>query len=68
MRGEEEPAIVVLSGRDEDRLRERVQQLLEAIEREGWGDEQLSEIAYTLQVGREAMEQRLAVLVTSRRS
>ena len=61
----ESPALVVLSARDEERLREEAERLLEVSEREGWGEEQLGEAAYTLQVGREAMEQRLGVVASS---
>ncbi|UMR29381.1 type I polyketide synthase [Massilia sp. MB5] len=52
------PALVVLSARNEERLKEQAVQLLAAIE----GDQRLAlaELAYTLQVGREAMEERLA--------
>nr|WP_158700732.1 SDR family NAD(P)-dependent oxidoreductase [Bacillus paralicheniformis] len=53
------PAVIVLSARDEDRLRERVQQLLSWLENRQVTDEDLAGIAYTLQVGREAMEVRL---------
>ncbi|OMG74766.1 amino acid adenylation domain-containing protein [Burkholderia ubonensis] len=59
----EAPALVVLSARDEARLRERVRDLVEAIEAQGWGDAQLPDLAYTLQVGREEMEERLALAV-----
>ncbi len=54
------PALILLSARTEDRLREQARQLLAHIERRGWGDDRLASIAYTLQVGRDAMEVRLA--------
>jgi len=54
------PALVVLSAKDEARLRKRAEQLLDAIEREPLGDAELSDMAYTLQLGREAMAVRLA--------
>jgi acyl transferase domain-containing protein len=57
------PAMVVLSARDPDRLREQVQRLLQAIA--PGADLTLSDVAYTLQVGRETMEERLALLVDS---
>ncbi|MEA2959171.1 MAG: polyketide synthase PksN, partial [Alphaproteobacteria bacterium] len=60
----ERPAIIVLSAKNEDRLRERVEQLLSAIER-GLGEADLADVAYTLQVGREAMEARLGVIAAS---
>ncbi len=53
------PAIIVLSAREEERLKERAKDLISCIERESYGDEMLAEIAYTLQVGREGMEERL---------
>jgi acyl transferase domain-containing protein/acyl carrier protein/aryl carrier-like protein len=53
------PALVVLSAKSEARLRERAEQLLEAIGRYPLADADLTEMAYTLQVGREAMEVRL---------
>ena len=59
------PALVLLSARSEDRLRESARRLHEAIGCEGWGDERLADLAYTLQVGREAMDERLALLASS---
>ncbi|GAX60250.1 beta-ketoacyl synthase [Candidatus Scalindua japonica] len=55
--------IIVLSAKNEDRLNEQVVQLLAAIREQQFSDHHLVEIAYTLQVGREAMEERLAVIV-----
>ncbi|HWX64799.1 MAG TPA: SDR family NAD(P)-dependent oxidoreductase, partial [Rhodanobacter sp.] len=57
------PALIVLSARHEDRLREQVQRLLAAIAANP--DMALADLAYTLQVGREAMEERLALVVNS---
>ena len=59
------PAIIALSARSEEQLRERASRLLEAIEREDFSDGALLDLAYTLQVGREAMERRMAFTVTS---
>ncbi|MBY0088465.1 SDR family NAD(P)-dependent oxidoreductase [Brevibacillus brevis] len=59
------PAVIVLSAKNKDRLREQVQRLLSAIREQMLTDADLAEIAYTLQVGREAMEERLAVIVKS---
>ncbi|EGD45657.1 Mycocerosate synthase., 6-deoxyerythronolide-B synthase [Ruminiclostridium papyrosolvens DSM 2782] len=61
----ENPAIVVLSARNTDRLREQVERLLSAIRTQGFSDNDLADIAYTLQVGREGMEERLAVIAGS---
>jgi acyl carrier protein/SAM-dependent methyltransferase len=63
--GYAEPEMIVLSARSEGQLQECVQQLVEVLERQQWGDEQLANIAYTLQVGREGMEERLALIVAS---
>jgi polyketide synthase PksM len=59
------PAIIVLSAKDEERLQARAQQLLDTLEKAAFKDEELADIAYTLQVGREAMEHRLALLASS---
>jgi acyl transferase domain-containing protein len=59
------PAIVVLSAKNEERLKERVQQILGALDSNAFEATALANIAYTLQVGREAMEERLAVLAAS---
>ena len=57
------PALVVLSAKNAERLRERVEQLANAIEQRPPGDADLADVAYTLQVGREAMECRLGCVV-----
>jgi polyketide synthase PksN len=49
-------AIVVLSARNEGQLRERVKELLSAIVERPLDDGDLADVAYTLQVGRDAME------------
>jgi polyketide synthase PksN len=54
------PAVVVLSAKDDERLRERVEQLAALLKRNVHTDADLPALAYTLQVGREAMEERLA--------
>jgi polyketide synthase PksN len=59
------PAIIVLSAKNEDRLKEYAKQLLAAIQENQFTESDLGDMAYTLQVGREAMEERLAVMVTS---
>ncbi|EIW16888.1 polyketide synthase dehydratase domain-containing protein, partial [Pelosinus fermentans] len=58
-------ALIVLSARNEERLKEQAQQLLRAIKEEGFSDRHLADMAYTLQIGREAMEERLAVMAGS---
>jgi polyketide synthase PksN len=59
------PAIVVLSARNEDRLTEQARQLRQAIDKQHLQDGDLPRVTYTLQVGRESMETRLAATVTS---
>jgi amino acid adenylation domain-containing protein len=59
------PAIIVLSAKNRERLKEQVRQLLKAIEEQHFIDQDLGDLAYTLQVGREAMEERLSVIVES---
>jgi acyl transferase domain-containing protein/NAD(P)-dependent dehydrogenase (short-subunit alcohol dehydrogenase family)/acyl carrier protein/ubiquinone/menaquinone biosynthesis C-methylase UbiE len=61
----ETPALIVLSAKNEERLRELARQLAAALNEGRYGDSQLAEMAYTLQVGREAMEERLALPVGS---
>lgn len=58
-------ALIVLSAKNTDRLNEQVKQLLAEIQRGDYSDKDLPNIAYTLQVGREAMEQRMAITVSS---
>jgi acyl transferase domain-containing protein/NAD(P)-dependent dehydrogenase (short-subunit alcohol dehydrogenase family)/thioesterase domain-containing protein/acyl carrier protein len=57
------PAMVVLSARSEPQLREAARQLRGALA--GFTDDDLGDIAYTLQVGRQAMEERLAIAADS---
>ncbi|MCR8978417.1 SDR family NAD(P)-dependent oxidoreductase [Brevibacillus laterosporus] len=59
------PVIILLSAKDEERLREHTEQLLEFIERQSLTGSLLADLSYTLQVGREAMEERLAMTVGS---
>ncbi|AOY76259.1 hypothetical protein BJL90_10310 [Clostridium formicaceticum] len=59
------PAFIVLSAKNEDRLQEQAQQLLAAIQEQQFTDGDLADMAYTLQIGREAMEERLAILASS---
>ncbi|BAH44963.1 putative polyketide synthase [Brevibacillus brevis NBRC 100599] len=59
------PKVIVLSAKNEERLFAQVNQLLKAVKEESFTDADLADIAYTLQVGREALEERLAVIVRS---
>ncbi|OGB26462.1 MAG: hypothetical protein A3I66_23400, partial [Burkholderiales bacterium RIFCSPLOWO2_02_FULL_57_36] len=60
----EQPALIVLSARNEERLKEQVRQLLMWLSRQS-AHVDLAQVAYTLQAGREPMEERLAVLADS---
>ncbi|WP_394849112.1 SDR family NAD(P)-dependent oxidoreductase [Pendulispora brunnea] len=59
----EHPALIVLSAKTEDRLRAYAEQLLAVQHADG----DLARVAYTLQVGREAMDHRLAFTASSMR-
>ena len=54
------PFLFILSAKTEDRLRARTEQLLEYFQRPAIGLASLADIAYTLQIGREPLEERLA--------
>lgn len=58
----QEPHLIVLSAKNENRLKAYAQSMLSHIEKE---EIDLTEFAYTLQVGRDAMEQRLGFIVNS---
>ncbi|WP_133163947.1 KS-MAT linker domain-containing protein, partial [Desulfocucumis palustris] len=59
------PAIIVLSAKSEEGLREQARQLLAFIREQQFTGTDLADMAYTLQVGREAMEERLAIMAGS---
>jgi PfaD family protein len=61
----EGPVIIVLSAKNGERLKERVGRLLEAAGEKCFSDRDLKDVAYTLQTGREHMEERLALTVKS---
>ncbi|MGB8955438.1 MAG: amino acid adenylation domain-containing protein, partial [Tumebacillaceae bacterium] len=56
---------ILLSAKNRERLEESAMRLIGAIRENRWTDADLPSIAYTLQVGREVMEERLALLVGS---
>ncbi|WP_276736064.1 type I polyketide synthase [Bacillus sp. (in: firmicutes)] len=58
-----QPAVIVLSARNEEKLQKRAERLLHAIREQRYAEADLHRIAYTLQVGREAMNERLAFVV-----
>jgi acyl transferase domain-containing protein len=55
----ERPALVVLSAKSAERLTEQAKRLLAHVTEQGVEDGELLDVAYTLQVGREAMSHRL---------
>ncbi|WP_025720840.1 SDR family NAD(P)-dependent oxidoreductase, partial [Paenibacillus sp. 1-18] len=59
------PVMVVLSAKNKERLEEQAQRLLSAIRELDDPHTSLADIAYTLQVGREAMDERLAIIAKS---
>jgi acyl transferase domain-containing protein/UDP:flavonoid glycosyltransferase YjiC (YdhE family)/thioesterase domain-containing protein/acyl carrier protein len=59
------PEVIVLSAKNEERLAEQVKQFLGVLEERKFSDIDLTDIAYTLQVGREAMETRLGIITAS---
>src|SRR5262249_17419501 len=58
-------AIVPLSARTSERLEQKARDLLDFIREHGAQSIDLTEMAYTLQAGREAMDERLGVLANS---
>ncbi|TDH74578.1 hypothetical protein DWA27_20155, partial [Acinetobacter baumannii] len=58
----EHPNIIVLSAKNKQRLMDRATQLLGAIRDKKYTDQDLHRIAYTLQVGREEMDERMACI------
>jgi 3-oxoacyl-(acyl-carrier-protein) synthase/pimeloyl-ACP methyl ester carboxylesterase/acyl carrier protein len=61
----EKAVAIALSARDPDRLVELTNRLLASIRQRSFSEAQLQSIAYTLQVGREPMDERLAFVVRS---
>ncbi|PSA96654.1 hypothetical protein C6370_04790 [Bacillus atrophaeus] len=63
--GSSNPALIVLSAKSEEQLLELANRFLNSIKEQTLTNSSLSSISYTLQVGREAYEERLAMTVTS---
>ena len=59
------PAIIIFSAGNEKRLKEQIQLFLEWIRNTKPSDDDLPKISYTLQVGRESMKERMALVVGS---
>ncbi len=64
-KGINNPSIIVLSAKSKEQAREQAVNLLRDIEENEYTDMDLENISYTLQVGREAMEERLGLIVSS---
>ncbi|MBT2282523.1 SDR family NAD(P)-dependent oxidoreductase [Paenibacillus polymyxa] len=58
-------ALIVLSARNEKQLRELCERMLTALRSNRYQEEQLANIAYTLQTGREMMNMRLGIVTGS---
>ncbi|MBO0797628.1 MAG: SDR family NAD(P)-dependent oxidoreductase, partial [Blastocatellia bacterium] len=59
----DEPQVIILSAKNEDRLNAYIQSMRAYLER---SEAQLVDLAYTLQVGRDEMPERLALVVSSK--
>ena len=62
---ERQSSIIVLSAKTEDQLKSQARNLVSAIHARRLTDADLPSVAYTLQTGREAMEERVAVIVNT---
>ena len=60
-----EQALIVLSAKNTDTLKGQAANLVEAMKAHAYGDADLTNIAFTLQEGRELMPERLATIVSS---
>ena len=63
--GADMPALIVLSGRDKTRLAEQSSRLLSVLESAEGASLSLLSVAYTLQTGREGMDERVGWVVSS---
>lgn len=59
------PVVFLLSAVTKERLQAQIQQWIQVLQHNDYTDDQLSDIAYTLQVGREAFEIRFGCVVSS---
>ncbi|MEX2631036.1 MAG: SDR family NAD(P)-dependent oxidoreductase [Tistlia sp.] len=60
------PELILVSARDEERLEEALRRLRDFLEGEAGAEASLADVAYTLQTGREALEQRVALVARDR--
>lgn len=65
MNHDDVPLIILLSAKDHSRLKECAQQLIRYIAEDELKEEQILDIAFTLQTGREEMEERLGFVIFS---
>jgi polyketide synthase PksN len=60
------PHVIVLSAKNDERLQQQLEQLLEALSGDSFCDDRLlPSVAYTLQVGRDSMDARWAVIAAT---
>ncbi|MED0771982.1 type I polyketide synthase [Bacillus siamensis] len=64
--GELQPSLFILSAKTAEQLKERAEQLRRYLEKSHSADGALAGIAYTLQLGRDEMEERLAVIAETK--
>ncbi|MGX4256847.1 SDR family NAD(P)-dependent oxidoreductase [Bacillus sp. YH3-2-B2] len=64
--GELQPSLFILSAKTAEQLKERAEQLRRYLEKSHSADGALADIAYTLQLGRDEMEERLAVIAETK--
>lgn len=61
----QEPAVILLSAKNGERLTEYAERLLAFLQKKHTDKPDLFDVAYTLQAGREAMDERLALIADS---
>lgn len=59
------PVIIVLSAKNSNRLHELIKEILQVLQEGRFKDSDLPDIAFTLQTGREALDARMAMVVSS---
>ncbi|MCE4148629.1 hypothetical protein LJD22_18135, partial [Bacillus velezensis] len=64
--GELQPSLFILSAKTAEQLKERAEQLRRYLEKSHSAEGALADIAYTLQLGRDEMEERLAVIAETK--
>lgn len=59
------PSMILLSAKNKDALQMQIKKLLEVLKNKDWKENSIEDIAYTLQVGRTSMTERLGILASS---